>query len=320
MWPTLYEVQTGAGPVGLHTYGLMILLAFCAAFLLTHLRAQQVGLHPDRLLLVYVAAAVGGLTGGRLLYALAVDPAGLLRNPMSLFSFSGFAVYGGLVGGALAVGALALAQKIPIWKLADIAGPAVLIGMGVGRLGCFFAGCCHGAEAPVAEVARPLLPEGLLQGQLWLSEVFPFLSLEFHGGVGSLKRIPLYPTQLWAVVYLLGLSALLSAVWRHRRFDGQIAALTLILEPPFRVLVETFRADTRGYVVTWEASDRMIAMFPGMARAGGDIAANVMGLTTSQALGLLAIPVGVALYAARRNAGVAPERSVEEQELDEMSS
>lgn len=315
MWPTLYESTTELGTWGVHTYGLMILVAFCGAFLLVHHRARQVGIDPDRILPLYLAAGVGGLLGGRLLYVLAVEPGRLLAEPWSLFSLSGFAFYGGLLGGAVAVGAAAAALRIPPWKLADIAAPAVLLGLGLGRIGCFFSGCCHGAEAPAG--GAPLLPEGLLQGQIWLSSSFPFLTTEFHGGVGRLLHAPLYPTQLWSAAAGIGLCALLSALWSHRRFDGQIAALTLILEPPFRILIEAFRADHRGYVVTWEVSERVASWFPGLVQAGGSLDANVMGVTTSQAIGLGMILAGAVMYALRRNAGVAPETPLDELELAE---
>lgn len=316
MWPTLFEVQTASGSWGAHTYGLLILIAFCGAFLLAHLRAQQIGLHPDKLLPAYVAAGVGGLLGGRVLYAVAVEPAELLANPLSILSFSGFAFYGGLLGGAVAVGLYAMARGIPAWKLADLAAPAVLLGLGVGRLGCFFAGCCHGAVAPPAE-AMALLPEGLIGGQIWLSGSFPFLTTEFAGGVGRLLHVPLYPTQLWSAAAGIGLCALLSVLWNHRRFDGQIAALALIVEPPFRILIEAFRADHRGYVVQWEVSEAVVRWFPGLSQAGSELGSNTMGLTTSQTIGLAMMVLGVVLYALRRNAGVAPERSLEELELDE---
>lgn len=316
MWPTLYESSTELGTWGVHTYGLMILVAFCGAFLLVHFRARQVGIDPDRILPLYLAAGVGGIIGGRLLYVLAVEPGRLLEEPFSLLSFSGFAFYGGLIGGALAVGGAAAGLRIPLWKLADIAGPAVLLGLGLGRIGCFFSGCCHGAEAPAG--GTPLLPEGMLQGQLWLQPAFPFLTSEFHGGVGRLLHVPLYPTQLWSVAAGIGLCALLSAMWSHRRFDGQIAALTLILEPPFRILIEAFRADHRGYVLEWEVSEKLAQWFPGMVQAGGSLDANIMGLTTSQAIGLGMIVSGILIYVLRRGAGVAPETPLDDIEAAEL--
>jgi phosphatidylglycerol:prolipoprotein diacylglycerol transferase len=287
---------------------MFIMLAFVAAFLVTHNKSQQVGIHPVSILACYAAAGVGGLAGGRVLYSVAVDPGlwGLLSNPLRLISGSGFAMYGGLIGGTIAVALVALQQGIPTWKLADIAAPSVLIGMGVGRLGCFFAGCCHGGVAPRMPDSSVLMGPPL-QGVLWSSNSFPFVTAEFQGGVGRLLHQPLYPTQLWAFVSLVGLSALLLAVWDYRRFDGQMAALALLIEPLFRGTIEVFRADHRGTAFQWEVSEATAAWFPGMTQAGGAMNAATMGLTTSQTIGGGMVLCGAMIYAARRHAGVAEE-------------
>ena len=339
MWPTLFEVQTAGQAIGVHTYGLMILAAFCGAFLLVHLRAQRIGLHPDRLLPVYVAAAVGGLLGGRILYSLAVGGAAVVErtdgffaallalatDPSWLISSGGFAVYGGVIGGALAVAAVARFLGILPWKLADIAAPAVLLGMGIGRFGCLFAGCCHGAEVEHFERTFGLLPEGFAGGQVWLSGQFPFVALEFasgNGGVSRLTDIPLYPTQLWAALILLVLAGLLSWVWENRRFDGQVAALAMMLEPLYRITVEAFRADHRGYALSWPVSPEVAAWFPsGMTQAGVQLGDGMtMGITTSQAIGLASLLGGIGIYVLRRKVGVAEEIPVEaEESLDDLS-
>jgi phosphatidylglycerol:prolipoprotein diacylglycerol transferase len=326
MWPTLFEVQTATGPIGAHTYGLMILLAFCGAFLLVHFRAQRIGIHPDRLLPLYVAAAVGGLAGGRLLFAFAVDWERTIANPLSLFQPAGFAVYGGVIGGTIAVGAVARFMGIRPWKLADIAGPAVLLGMGIGRLGCLASGCCHGAVVEHFHPAGGLFPESFSGGQVWFSGEFPFVATEFasgNGGVSRLVDVPLYPTQLWAAVMLLGLAAGLSWAWEHKRFDGQIAALSLMLEPLYRISVEAFRADHRGYFASWPVPDSVGAWLPaGMTQAGEQLGDGVMmGITTSQAIGLGSLLFGLGIYAFRRSAGVAEEAPVraDDEDLPDLS-
>ncbi|MBN2800918.1 MAG: prolipoprotein diacylglyceryl transferase [Deltaproteobacteria bacterium] len=319
MWPTLYEIQLPqGGTIGLHTYGLMILVAFSVAFSLIHQRSRQVGIHPDRLVGVYIAAAFGGILGARLLYAIAVEPQRILADPSALFSLGGLAYYGGVIGGAIAVLAVGAWMRIPGWKFADIAAPALVLGQGIGRMGCFFAGCCHGAAAPAVSGAAALLPDGLLLGQIYLGSSFPYLTTEFHpGGVtrAELMNVPLYPTQLWAVAGGLGLAALLALMWRHRRFDGQIAATMLILQPLYRIAIEIFRADNRGYALAWETSSEWALYLPGIAQAGAQLqsggAAVQVGVTTSQGIGLVMIVVGAALYVFRWRAGVGEEIPVD---------
>lgn len=321
MFPTLYEIQTSSGPLGLHTYGLFILAAFCSAFIYVHLRAQKIGLHPDRLIAIYVAAAIGGIAGGRLLYAIAVDWERTIANPLTLFQPAGFAVYGGVIGGTIAVAIVAVVGGIRPWKLADIAAPSVIIGMGVGRLGCLSAGCCHGAVIDGYHPQHGLLPSSFDGGQFWLSSDAPFLATEFasgNGGVSRLTDVPLYPTQTWAAVSLLALAAFLAWLWNRRRFDGQIAALTLMLEPIFRISIEAFRADHRGYAFAWEVSAEVAEMLPaGMTQAGETLGSSMVGLTTSQAIGLGSIFAGLVIYLLRMRSGVAPETKLPDEEHDD---
>jgi len=382
MFPRLFETAPGTGP---GTYGLFIGLALSAAFLLVHLRAPRVGFHPDKMIVNYVAAAVGGLVGARFLYVLSVvgldtprvlqllavltlygvgvslyangrdwaqtqllgvtfggmaglsalavgvdfavgggglvSAAGRFVTELVSTGQGGFAFYGGVIGGAIAVLFTCGLTGLNGWKAADLAAPAVVLGLGVGRMGCFFAGCCHGAVAPIGENPVGLVPEGTLHGQIWLSEVFPFVTLEFHDGVGRLLHETLYPTQLWSAVVGVSLAAFLAWFWTHRRFDGQVAALMLVLEPPTRAFIESFRADHRGYAITFEVSPSVASWLPGLTEAGSEMGATTAGLTTSQFLGGCMVVLGLVLLVVRRNAGREPEVSAadaEEAMLDEL--
>ncbi len=314
MLPYLVEVTTPNGPFGVSSYGTIIVLAFTLAFLWVHLRAPRIGLHPDRLMGVYLAAAAGGVLGSRVLYMIAVDPASLL-SPSQWLSSGGFAFYGGLIGGAAGVFTLAHFQGLQGWKLADLLAPGLVLGLGIGRFACFFAGCCHGAEAPMGAAPVSLLPEGLLHGQLFWSDRFPFLTAQFDAGVGRLLHTPLYPTQLWATTAGLSLWALLAWVHGRRRFDGQVIGLMLIFEPIARFLIESFRADHRGYAFTFPLSPALAERFPGLAQAGDSLGEPMMGVTTSQAIGLVMIVLGAVILVVKRRDGVSPETPVKEEEV-----
>ncbi len=89
--------------------------------------------------LIMVAAA-SGILGAKLLYHLeawdefTADPIG------SLLSFSGLTWYGGLIGATIVLYFYTRAAKIPLKRLADAAAPSLIMGYGIGRLGCHFAG------------------------------------------------------------------------------------------------------------------------------------------------------------------------------------
>lgn len=313
MLPTLID-----GPLPVHTYGLMVTLAFCAAFVYIHLRVPKIGIMPDRMFGAYLAAAVGGLFGARLFYSVFTQWDTFIANPLTVFSPSngGFAIYGGLFGGAAAVAGYLVWQKMPLLKMADIIWPAVILAMGIGRLGCFFAGCCHGAPAPPFDGGAAL---HLPHGEVWFTGTFPFLTTEFHeGGVSRILDVPLYPTQLWAVFAGVTISAFLTWLWSRRTFDGQIVAIGLMLEPPTRFLIEGFRADHRGYVFTFPVNETIASWFPGMTEAGGALDGARMGITSSQAGALLFVALGVAIYLMGRNQGVAEETPIETSADDDL--
>lgn len=311
MWP--YLAKFGEQPVG--TYGLFIAIAFSAAIAYVQLRAPKVGFHPDKLIGVYVAAFIGGMLGSRILYMIAVEPEKTFANPLHVFELSGggFAFYGGLLGGGALVIAFARHQGFNGWKLADILLPAVVLGHGVGRLACFWAGCCHGVEAPHMDEGVALLGHHFSGGEIWLSSQFPFVATEFLNPDtrSRIVGVPLYPTQLWTFASGVTLFAVLAWAWTKRRFDGQIAALSLMTEPVVRVFVEAFRSDHRGYAFTFPVNDTVASWLPGMTQAGGSLdGGTVMGITTSQFIGLSMVIVGIAIYWIRRDAGVDQEVEV----------
>ncbi|MEN0064749.1 MAG: prolipoprotein diacylglyceryl transferase family protein [Myxococcota bacterium] len=327
MWPYLAKIELANGAVQpFGTYGLLIVVAFSLAIAYVQWRAPKVGFHPDKLIGVYVAAFIGGMLGARVLYMIAVEPAATFRNPLNILSPTGggFAFYGGLIGGGALVLSYAAQQGFNGWKLADILMPAVILGHGVGRLACFFAGCCHGVTAPHMSHGVPLLGE-FSGGEIWLSSAFPYMATEFlhPDTVSRVTGIPLYPTQLWSVVIGTSLFAVLAYAWTKRRFDGQIAAIALMTEPVTRVFVEAFRSDHRGYALTFPVNETLAGWLPGMAQAGDSLANPVMGLTTSQFIGLAMVGVGIAIYATRFNEGVDEEVEVsisEEDILENLAS
>jgi phosphatidylglycerol:prolipoprotein diacylglycerol transferase len=310
MYPFLVD-----SAVRVPTYGILVMLAFVAAFALAHRRARQLGIPLRRMIPVDAAAAIFGLGGAHLLFAVAVYPGfwALLADPLAIFRQGGLAFYGGLLGGALGVVLVAWKTGLPGWKLVDALAPPTMLGLGIGRFACLFAGCCFGAAIPAFPAAHALLPRGGL-GQVWLAAGFPFVGLEFHrGSAAGLLDVPLYPTQLWSAAAGLALAAALAAAWKYRRFDGQILAAMLVVEPITRIVIESYRADDRGYAITWEVASIPAWLPPGFRAAGDWIAdpthpgPQLVGVTTSQFIGLAMIIVGIAIAAARWRTPVGSE-------------
>lgn len=153
--------------------------------------------------LYLVLAVVACAFLGAVLYDRA---AGVSHGP--LFPVSGLAFYGGLLGGAAAFGAGALALGLPAPELADCAAPPLALGHAVGRLGCLLGGCCFG------EAVSPGSP----LGRLGFARV-PTQALEALGLAAlavALARAPLRRAGDRALAYAAGYGLLRSVLelWR----------------------------------------------------------------------------------------------------------
>lgn len=245
MFPTLFSLNG----IELHTWGLLVMLAFLGAAAVTSLRAPRVGIDPDKLVPMYLIAMGAGLVGARVLHFAMSTDVDVLREEGLLAFFDpakgGFAFYGGAIGGIVAGGVYAMARQISPWKLFDIGAPSIMLGLAIGRLGCFSAGCCHGLAIAAKETGT-LLP--LPHGHIATLDGAPYLGLVFESGPGAgvaaLTDIPVYPTQLMESGGAFLLFLVLSWIWKHhRRFDGVVMSAMLLLYAGLRATIEHFRGD-----------------------------------------------------------------------------
>lgn len=117
--------------------------AFVAAGSVAALFAQTMlagrsGLPAGTLLLISLLACLTGIVGAKV-YFLATNR-GEGRGPI----YTGMCVQGFVLAaiGTMVIGALL--AGIPVGQTLDVTAPGLLFGMAVGRLGCFFGGCCAG--------------------------------------------------------------------------------------------------------------------------------------------------------------------------------
>ena len=298
MFPDLYSITYGqsTAPVVLHTYGLMMILAFAVAAAVGWFRLKKVGIHPDVLLPIVVIAMFGGIMGARLLHFLGSEPSTLFADPLVLFKFNqgGMAFLGGAITAGIGVVLYAKKRGVHPWKLADALVPTLFLGLSIGRLGCFAAGCCHGAKIIVDDIIVDdwsSISGGLFSGgQVVSLGEFPWIALVFEEGVGvgAFHGVPTFPTQLWESTAALCVFFGLSVLWaKGRKFDGIVLATGMLVYPMIRATIERFRGDD----------------IRGIGHLGQ--------LSTSQvvAVGLAVVAVGLFLW--RSKFGLAEEHPVE---------
>lgn len=140
-FPQIDPVALRLGPVQIHWYGIMYLLAFGAAWWLARRRAQAPGSTwnlrdvDDFIFYAMLGTIVGGRIGYVLFYGLPLWRDDLLY-PLKIWQ-GGMSFHGGFLGVLTAIGLFARARGRQVWDVFDFAAPLPGLGLFAGRLGNF---------------------------------------------------------------------------------------------------------------------------------------------------------------------------------------
>lgn len=204
----------------MHSYGLMLALAFLSAILLLEAKAKRSGLSKDVIMDFGLVVMVASVIGSRAFYVLShwVEYAARPLTVLAVWE-GGLTFYGGVLL-AVPAGIIYLKRKgIAFWPLADMAAPAFALGLGIGRFGCFLNGCCFGNPS--------FLP--------W--------AVKFPGdtAAGAAFTCALHPTQLYESLF--GFIAMVVLLWLGKRkyFPGAMFCLFLGLYGVWRLGLDHFR-------------------------------------------------------------------------------
>lgn len=155
----LYEVlprlqiggPDGAG-VPIRGFGVMLLFAVLSAVALAVHRAKQLSFDGELIYSLAVWVFVSGILGARVFYVIQKweqfggDSAWELLAGIVNVTQGGIVIYGGLIGGAAGFLVFVLRNRLSWLAVGDLIAPSVLLGMAIGRIGCFLNGCCYGGE------------------------------------------------------------------------------------------------------------------------------------------------------------------------------
>lgn len=222
------------GNITIHGYGVMIGIGFLAAIYISYIRAKKKELDADFVLDIALIAIIGGFLGAKLLYII-INFKRLFTDPLSVIGLSGFVVYGGVIV-AIIVGFFWIKKKKQDFlEYFDLVMPAVALAQGIGRIGCFFAGCCYGK--PTDSIFGIAFP------------------------VGEYAGIKVWPTQLFSSAGDLIIAAVLFIISGKRKKKGDVGALYLVLYGIGRFLVEFLRGDTERGAVAFLSTSQFISLF-----------------------------------------------------------
>lgn len=227
------------GEVTITSFGVMMVIAFLAATAVMRHRLDELGRDKRLADDVMVASLVGGLLGAKLYYVVLywqISPAG----PWSLlFSRGGLVWYGGLVGGAAAVLWMVWRREgtsIPF--AADLTAPALALGYGIGRIGCFLVGDDYGR--PTDSWIGIAFPNG--EPPTTAGNLRDRFGVDVPAGVPDSQILEVYPTQLFEVAAALLIFALLWRLRDHGRRAGWLFSVWLVAAGLERLFIEAFRA------------------------------------------------------------------------------
>ena len=208
------------GSLTLTTYTILHSVGIVAGSMLGYRRLKRLQISTFAamgiLLLLIFSAHLGAHV-----YHVAANLARFLTNPRGLFNFwnQGLSIYGGLIGGGLAILLCSRLSRRSIWQLGDALAPAAVLALIFFRVGCYTRGCCHG------------LPCGE-------DSIFAGLRTRLIGNVET----SVHPTQLYSAAAALVLLVVLMGLGRRKFFEGELLIVFLLLYSTQRFIIEFFRA------------------------------------------------------------------------------
>ena len=233
MYPTLLKLHLpsflGGREFEITTFGLMMFLAFIVGGWVLTRQFRRYGLTDELASSMVLAAAVGGIVGAKVYYAV------LFRDWHLLFDRAGLVWYGGLIGGFLGCWFLLWRRKVDFLTAADATAPSLAIGYALGRIGCFLVGDDYGA--PTNSWVGIAFPKG---SPPTTCESLHDFGVKVNCLPGEMLKV--HPTQLYESAAAVVMFAILLTLARRPHLRGRVFGLFLVLMGVERFLVEIVRA------------------------------------------------------------------------------
>ena len=219
-------------------YGLAFFLGIAVAAALAVSLFNKNGISIHTLALSALYTIVSAMLGAKLLYiavtwsAIVEWARFMILSGNSYFEVflelmqGGFVFYGGLIGGILGLFIYCRQFKMPLLKIFDIYAVVLPLGHALGRVGCFFGGCCYGMPY-----------DGVLS--------YKYFVTPENGGAAGLYGKSLFPVQLFESAFLIAIFLLLYVLYRKfSHSEGLFTFLYAVLYSISRFILEFFRYDS----------------------------------------------------------------------------
>jgi len=190
-YPQIDPVVVALGPVKIHWYGLMYLLAFASVWWLGKRRARQPHsiMRTDQIDDLVFYGALGVVLGGRIGSVFFYNLDSFINNPLYLFKIweGGMSFHGGFLGVLVAMECFRRKIGCSFFQLTDFIAPLVPLGLAAGRFGNFINAELWGAPGSVPWAMK-----------LSCEQFPPDRYVDF---AGPLCFSPRHPSQLYEMVF-----------------------------------------------------------------------------------------------------------------------
>ena len=195
-------------------YGILISLGMVLGTLLALREAKRVGIKQDDIIDLILIVIPSAIIGARIYYVIfnwSYYQGDILK--MINIRQGGMAIHGGVIGGAIAGYIFCKVKKLNFFKMADIIAPSLILGQAIGRWGNFINQEAHGGATD--------MPWGIV-----------------------VDGVKVHPTFLYESLWNLCVFAFLLKYKKHKKYEGQLFIIYIVLYSVGRFFIEGMRTDS----------------------------------------------------------------------------
>lgn len=219
MFPILLRI----GSFHIYSYGVMLFISFLIGTKVVEMRAKRFGVSGENVTNLALLTLIMVVVGARLLYVIfhwsefANDLIGIIAFWRG--GLGGLMFFGGLIFAMVAGIIFVRKEKMPMLKMLDAIAPAIVLGEGLTRIGCFLNGCCFG---------KPTIS--------FLGVIF-----QRYSAAGSTFSCAIHPTQLYSSLTGFALFGLALILERKHLKEGVLFGIIMIFYSLFRFGIDFIR-------------------------------------------------------------------------------
>lgn len=204
--------------INIEWYGLLIGIGMLIGILIAIPRAKKINITSDFIIDCAIVCIPCAIIGARIYYCLFYGESYTFAEFLRIWE-GGIAIYGGILGGTLGLFILCLIRKWDFLKFGDCIAPSLVLGQAIGRIGCYFAGCCYGVETTNKNLM--FFPMSVKIDGVWHLSTF------------------FYESFFCVIIFLILIFAL-----RKIKIKGLVTCTYFILYGIVRFIIEAFRGDS----------------------------------------------------------------------------